>query len=128
MRWSEQITLIALTEPEERVNEHGFPVRGIETATTVFADMKSVGYSEFYKAEMAGHVAEMKFDVRAFEYNGETIAEYPVSSGKRYRILRTYIHEEGELVELTLSSFPEAQKVDNAAEGAEEGGGENGTI
>lgn len=70
----------------------------------------------------------MKFDVRAFEYNGETIAEYPVSRGKRYRILRTYIHEEGELVELTLSSFPEVQSAATAAEGAEEGGGGNGEV
>lgn len=50
------------------------------------------------------------------EYSGETIAEYPVSSGKRYRILRTYIHDDGELVELTLSSFPEARSAANAAE------------
>lgn len=127
MRWSEQITLIALTDPEERTNEHGFPVKQEETATTVFADKKSVGYSEFYKAEMAGHAAEIKFDVYAMEYSGETIAEYPVSSGKRYRILRTYVHEEGELIELTLSSFPEVQSAaKQAADGAEEGGGGNG--
>lgn len=116
MGWRDQITLIALSEPSERTNEHGFPTRKPETATTVFADKKSVGYSEFYKAEMAGHAAEIKFDVYAMEYSGETIAEYPVSSGKRYRILRTYIHDDGELVELTLSSFPEAQSAANAAE------------
>ena len=113
MGWRDQITLIALSEPSERTNEHGFPTRKPETATTVFADKKSVGYSEFYKAEMAGHAAEIKFDVYAMEYSGETIAEYPVSSGKRYRILRTYIHDDGELVELTLSSFPEAQSAAN---------------
>lgn len=122
MGWRDQITLIALSETSERTNEHGFPIMKPETATTVFADKKSVGYSEFYKAEMAGHVAEVKFDVYAMEYNGEMIAEYPVSSGKRYRILRTYIHNDGELVELTLSCFPEAQN------GAEEGGGGNGEI
>lgn len=122
MGWRDQITLIAISETSERTNEHGFPIMKPETATTVFADKKSVGYSEFYKAEMAGHVAEVKFDVYAMEYNGETIAEYPVSSGKRYRILRTYIHNDGELVELTLSSFPEAQN------GAEEGSGGNGEV
>ena len=63
MGWRDQITLIALSEPSERTNEHGFPTRKPETATTVFADKKSVGYSEFYKAEMAGHAAEIKFDV-----------------------------------------------------------------
>ena len=124
MGWRDQITLIALSEPSERTNEHGFPERKKETATTVFADKKSVGYSEFYKAEMAGHAAEIKFDVYAME----TIAEYPVSSGKRYRILRTYIHDDGELVELTLSSFPEAQSAANAAGDTAEGGGGNGEI
>ena len=125
MRWSEQITLIALDEPkpDARTNEHGFPVERAETARTVFADKKSVGYAEFYKAEMAGHSLELKFDIRAFEYNGETIAEYPVSSGKRHRILRTYLHENGELIELTLADFPEVQNATTA-----EGGGEDGEI
>ena len=45
MRWGEQITLIALSEPSPRTNEHGFPVARTETATTVFADKKSVGFS-----------------------------------------------------------------------------------
>ena len=117
MGWRDQITLIALSEPSERTNEHGFPTRKPETATTVFADKKSVGYSEFYKAEMAGHAAEIKFDVYAMEYSGETIAEYPVSSGKRYRVLRTYTHGNGEFTELTLVNLPEA-----------EGGGNNGEV
>ena len=121
MGWNDQITLIALTDPSPRTNEHGFPVTQKEAATPVFADKKSVGYSEFYKAEMAGHAAELKFDVHSLEYDGQQIAEYPISSGKRYRVLRTYIHGEGELVELTLSSFPEVQS-------AEEGGGGSGKI
>lgn len=121
MGWRDQITLIALAETSERTNEHGFPITKPETETTVFADKKSVGYSEFYKAEMAGHAAELKFDVHSLEYDGQQIAEYPTSSGKRYRVLRTYIHGEGELVELTLSSFPEVQS-------AEEGGGGSGKI
>ena len=45
MRWGEQITLVALSEPSPRTNEHGFPVARTETATTVFADKKSVGFS-----------------------------------------------------------------------------------
>ena len=51
------------------------------------------------------------------EYSGETIAEYPVSSGKRYRVLRTYMHGNGEFTELTLVNLPEA-----------EGGGNNGEV
>jgi hypothetical protein len=121
MRWSEQITLIALTDPPEPVNEHGFDVPKLEAATTVFADKKAVGYSEFYKASMAGITAEMKFDVRAADYEGQMVAEFPTASGKRYRIFRTYTHPNGEFVELTLSDMPEAQR-------APEGGGSNGTI
>ena len=109
MGWNDQITLIALTEPSPRTNEHGFPVKQKEAATTVFADKKSVGYSEFYKAEMAGHAAELKFDVHSFEYEEQQIVEYPVSSEKRYRVLRTYTHGNGEFTELTLVNLPEAE-------------------
>ena len=122
MRWGEQITLVALSEPSPRTNEHGFPVARTETATTVFADKKSVGFSEFYKAQQAGYTTELKFDVHSFEYEEQQIVEYPVSSGKRYRILRTYLHSEGEMIELTLADFPEVQSA------AAEGGGDNGEI
>lgn len=73
MRWGEQITLVALSEPSPRTNEHGFPVARTETATTVFADKKSVGFSEFYKAQQAGYTTELKFDVHSFEYEEQQI-------------------------------------------------------
>ena len=97
MRWGEQITLIALSDPSPSTNEHGFPVARIETATTVFADKKSVGFSEFYKAQQAGYTTELKFDVHSFEYEEQQIVEYPVSSGN------------GEFTELTLVNLPEAE-------------------
>lgn len=134
MRWSEQITLIAQTppsEPTERTNEHGFPVPPAETATTIFANKKSVGYSEFYKAAQAGYTAEMKFDVRTYEYGGQEIVEYPVGSGKRYRVLRAYVHEgshrnaqatNGEFTELTLVDLPEAPDAPDAEGGDDDGG------
>ncbi len=118
MRWGEQITLIALSDPAPRTNEHGFPADREETATTAFADKKSVGYSEFYKAQQAGYTTELKFDVRSFEYTGQQIVEYPVSSGTRYRVLRTYLHGNGEFIELTLVDIPEVQEA--------EGGGADG--
>lgn len=121
MRWGEQITLIALSDKTPRTNEHGFPVPCEETATTVFADKLSVGFSEFYKAQQAGYTAELKFDVYSFEYAGQQIVEYPVSSGTRYRVLRTYTHGNGEFTELTLVNLPEAQDAPEA-----EGGGDDG--
>lgn len=123
MRWSEQITLIAVSPPtDDSTNEHGFPVTAPEAATTVFADKKSVGYSEFYKASQAGYTAELKFDVRSFEYSGERIVEYPVASGTRYRVLRTYVHGNGEFTELTLVDLPEAPEAPEEEEGGEENG------
>lgn len=121
MRWADQITLIALSEQTPRTNEHGFPADGDETATTVFADKKSVGYAEFYKAQQAGYQAEIKFDVHSFEYTGQRIVEYPVSSGTRYRVLRTYLHSGGELTELTLVNLPEVQDAPEEEEGGEDG-------
>lgn len=122
MRWCEQITLIALADPSPRTNEHGFPADREETATTIFADKKSVGFSEFYKAQQAGYTTELKFDVYSFEYAGQQIVEYPVSSGKRYRVLRTYTPTNGELTELTLVDLPEAEgSGDETEEGGEDG-------
>ena len=109
MRWGEQITLIALSDPSPATNEHGFPAKRPENATTVFADKKSVGFSEFYKAQQAGYTTELKFDVHSFEYKEQQIVEYPVSSGKRYRVHRTYLHGNGEFTELTLVDLPEAE-------------------
>ena len=50
MGWNDQIKLIAQTDKTPRTDENGFPLPHDETSTTVFADKKSVGYSEFYKA------------------------------------------------------------------------------
>ena len=80
MRWGEQITLIALSEPSPRTNEHGFPVARTETATTVFADKKSVGFSEFYKAQQAGYTTELKFDVHG-EFTELTLVNLSEAEG-----------------------------------------------
>ena len=66
---------------------------------------------------LTADTTELKFDVHSFEYEEQQIVEYPVSSGKRYRVLRTYTHGNGEFTELTLVNLPEA-----------EGGGNNGEV
>lgn len=113
MRWGDEITLIALSDPPERVDANGVKKPKIETRTTVFGNRKPVGYSEFYKAELAGYQAEMKFDIYTEEYAGQQEAEY---GGKRYRIIRTYESKNGEITELTLSDLKK------------KGGGGNGTV
>lgn len=104
MRWSDEITLIALSDPAEKVNEKGFKNQKTETATTVYGNKKSVGYSEFYKAAQAGYQTELKFDVFTEEYSGQELAEV---EGRRYKVLRTYVSKSGEITELTLSDLAE---------------------
>lgn len=103
MRWSEELTLISTTPPAERTDAQGFTSTPAETAVTVYANKKSVGYSEFYKADQSGQYVRYKFDVHTEEYTGQTLAEY---EGKRYFILRTYEKGSGDITELTLSDLP----------------------
>lgn len=119
MRWCDEITLIAVEYPAERVNANGFPAEPTETPATVYGNKKSAGYSEFYKAAQAGFQTELKFDVFAEEYSGQPFAEV---GGVRYKILRTYNDpKRPDEIELTLSDITELQE-------AAEGGGEVGTI
>ena len=58
-----------------------------ETKRQVFADELSVGQTEFYQAAAVGLKPELKFEILAFEYQGEKILEY---NSKQYEIKRTY--------------------------------------
>ena len=107
MRWSDELTLIAVIpfdDPAEAVNENGYGLPGKEIKTDVFGNKKSVGFSEFFKAQMAGYKEELKFDVYTAEYNGEGLVEH---EGKRYKILRSYVDPKsgGDITELTLSDL-----------------------
>ena len=126
MRWADEITLIAAADPapEDAVNENGFPVEREETKTTVFGDVESVGYSEFWKAANAGYQAELKADVHTEEYEGQSMVEI---NGKRYKVLRTYMSKNGEITELTLTDLSIVPDEAGASEDAE-GGGDVGTV
>jgi hypothetical protein len=95
-----------------------------ETKTTVFGDVKSVGYSEFWKAANAGYQAELKADVHTEEYEGQSMVEI---NGKRYKVLRTYMSKNGEITELTLTDLSIVPDEAGASEDAE-GGGDVGTV
>lgn len=110
MRWSEEITLILLKPPDKPVNENGFRNEPVEIKTTVFCNVKSAGYSEFYKAAQSGYQVEKKVDIFTEEYEGQQAAEL---AGKRYRILKTYVSKSGEITELTLSDLSENQEAAN---------------
>ena len=115
-----EITLIAITNPVDAVNANGFPVEREEVKKTVYATVKSVGYSEFWKAANAGYQAELKADVYTWEYDGQRVVEI---DGKRYKVLRTYVIGHGEKTELTLTDISEVPSEDTYSSGSEGGGG-----
>ena len=77
---------------------HGIFDQPKETAQTVFCTIRSVGYSEYYRA--MDHDLEPSFVFRLAdyaEYNGEKICEF---EGVRYRVVRVYV--DGTAIELTV--------------------------
>ena len=54
MEWQDELTLIAETAAENRVNKNGFAVKPEESARTVFCNKKTVGYSEYFKSQQTG--------------------------------------------------------------------------
>lgn len=103
--WADELTLIALKHPTERVNANGFPNPTTEEKRVVFCNKKPVGYSEYYKSQQIGVKVEFKADVHTVDYNGEELAEY---KGKRYTILKCYELDD-EVTELTLSDLRETE-------------------
>ena len=90
---AEVISLIA-----ENPAAHGvFDTAVTETSREVFAEIKSVGYNEFYAAKSAGIEPEIVFALTDYmEYEGEKIVGW---NSTRYRVVRTYTN--GQTIELT---------------------------
>ncbi len=63
---------------------------------TVYAEIKSIGITEHYKAMAYDDVPDMKAVIFQEEYNGEPFVEY---DGKTYDVKRTY--KTDEVIELT---------------------------
>lgn len=90
---SNVLTLIA----EEPV-EHGIFDEIVETERTVFCEVRSVGYQEYYRALEQDLHPTFIFRLADYaEYQGEKICEY---EGARYRVVRTYV--DGYAIELTV--------------------------
>lgn len=124
-KWSDILTLITVTASAEETNENGFNAEPTEESREVFANKKSVGYSEFYKSAQAGYTTELKFDVYSHEYAGQTLVEY---GGKRYKVLRTYDSKSGEFTELTLTDLSERVEKSEDPDAQPEGGGADGKV
>lgn len=62
-KWADEIILVKEIEPEKgRLDDDGFPEKKEGEKRTVFCNSKSVGYSEYFKANRQGK--QLKLNMR----------------------------------------------------------------
>lgn len=84
---------------KENPSAHGVFDAPTETRRMVYADIKSVGYAEFYRAKESGIEPTFIFVLSDFdEYENEKIVEY---NSERFRVVRTYVKDAA--IELTVA-------------------------
>lgn len=86
-------SVIKLISESKVVDAYG-DMSVVETERTVFAELKSVGQSEFYQAQAVGLKPELKFVLPDYlEWSGEMKLKYKdfnETEEQYYRVLRTY--------------------------------------
>ena len=85
-------SIITLMKETNTVDEYGDTVQTF-TERNVFAEVKSVGQSEFYQADAVGLKPEIKFVIADFaDYQDEKQLKYTPFGGTEqiYTVLRTY--------------------------------------
>ena len=68
-----------------------------ETSRDVFAEVRSAGRAEFFKAAQIGNRCSYVFLVFSLDYEGESIVQW---NGRRYSIYRTFQNIAKDVVEL----------------------------
>ena len=84
--------IIKLIAETYTVDEYGDTV-ATQTERTIFAEVKSIGQSEFYQAQAIGLKPEIKFVIADFaDYQNEKLLKYTSFGGTEdtYTVLRTY--------------------------------------
>jgi len=88
-------SVIYLVSNNKSQNELGIWVDNL-TERKVFAEVSSVGQSEWFEGGRNGLNPEYRFRMFAYDYNGESLVKY---NGVTYSIYRTYV-DRNELIEL----------------------------
>ena len=89
--------VIQLRSYTESVDDYGIPTRTTNDRT-VFAQLKSIGQSEFYQAAADGLKPELKFILADYyDYQNEKEVIY---NNKVYSVLRTY--RDNNKIEITV--------------------------
>lgn len=99
--WVDEIMLTKQTAAGERVDSDGFENTPDESTRTVFCNVKSVGYSEYFKSQQTGKVVEAKCDIHRADYEGEDTVKL---NGRRFFVLKTYEIDD-DTIELTLTDL-----------------------
>lgn len=85
--------VIELISEVKAVDEYGDTTE-TTSSRTVFADLRSIGQSEFYQAQAVGLKPEIKFVLPDYlEYSNEKIIRYKAfnqTESEDYSVLRTY--------------------------------------
>ena len=84
--------VITLIEVENTVDEYGDKTLS-KTEKEIYAEVKSVGTTEFYQAQATGLRPEVKFVIPNYnEYSGEKIVKWENEYGQteEYSVIRTY--------------------------------------
>lgn len=81
--------------PSGQQDAHGDPALERRMSDAVYAEVRSIGQTEFYQAETVGLRPEIKFVITDYmDYQGQ---QYLVHSGTRYTVLKTYRKNSNEL-------------------------------
>lgn len=85
-------SVITLISEARTVDDYG-DIVSVGTSKTVFAELKSIGQSEFYQAQAVGLKPEVKFVIADYlDYNNEKKLLYTPFNGvqEEYSVIRTY--------------------------------------
>lgn len=76
-------------------DQFGDPVQTEKRSEPIFAELKSIGQTEFYQAQTNDKKPEIKFKIADYlDYQNQ---KYLIHDGIRYKILRTFRTESNEL-------------------------------
>ena len=108
---NQTIKIVAI--PSSTVDEDGFEIPGTPLEKTIYAEVKSVGYGEYYEGLRAGIKASMIFKVNMVDFSlsdtVESVTTYYkptqiVYGGTKYNIVRQYKRGYG-FLELTCEEI-----------------------
>ena len=102
--WNDTVTLVSVNA--EDIDEDGFPVKTETLTPGIAVNFKSVGQTEFYRANSQDIKADLIIELMAGSYDDQTVF-IDERTNKRYAKVRSFITHSGERVEVTVTDISE---------------------